>query len=109
MSVDAVRRLVRTSILVVTRGGFVMARPEDVALLIELEAQLRELTYLLGRIETVGSTLLPPSAHFWRGAAGRAYEAKRLDLAAAVSEGLAAVDGARSSTALAVQQVMNRV
>lgn len=86
-----------------------MARPEDAVLLSALEAQLRELNYLQARLETMRSTLLPPPASFWRGAAGRAYEMERSGLADVISQGLARVTGARSTTAIAVQQVMSRV
>lgn len=86
-----------------------MARPEDAALLSALEDQLRELSYLLGRLETVHTTLLPPPARFWRGAAGRAYEAERSSLAGSIAQGIVTVELARSSTAVAVQQVMSRV
>ena len=86
-----------------------MARPEDAALLSALDAQLRELNYLQTRLETMRSTLLPPPASFWRGAAGRAYELERSDLAGVIAQGLATVTDVRSTTALAVQQVIARV
>lgn len=86
-----------------------MTRPEDQALLSELEAQLRELNYVLGKLETARSTLVPPPASFWRGAAGRAYEAQRAALAGVIGEGILSLGDAKTSTELAVAQVMSRV
>lgn len=86
-----------------------MTSTEDAALLSALEAQQRELDYLLGRLETVRATLLPPPASFWRGAAGRAYENQRSSLATVVDEGITTVSDAWATTTLAVQQVMSRV
>jgi len=86
-----------------------MARPEDAALLEALEVQGRELSYAQSRLESMRATLLPPPASFWRGAAGRAYEAERSGLGDVISQGLANLTDASALTALAVQRVMARV
>lgn len=86
-----------------------MTRPEDAVLLGALEAQLRELNYLGARLESMRSTLLPPPASFWRGAAGRVYELERSSLDGVIARGLVCVIEAREATASAVERVMSRV
>lgn len=86
-----------------------MARPEDAVLLTALEAQLRELNYVQARLETMRSTLLPPPASFWRGTAGRIYELERSNIGEVIDRGIATVNHARSTTAIAVERVMARV
>ena len=86
-----------------------MARPEDAALLDALEAQLRELNYLQARVDAMRSTLLPAPASFWRGAAGRVYEAERSALAEGIARGSGALSTATSLTSDAVERVIARV
>jgi hypothetical protein len=79
-----------------------MVRPQDAPALAALESQSRELTIVLGRLETARSTLIPSSATFWQGAARHAYDAAIEGVVRTVDLGIAAVRAARDHTNAAI-------
>ena len=85
-----------------------MTQPADVAMLVTLEAQLRELTVMLGRLESARHTLVPPPASSWRGTARHAYDAAMDGLATTVDAGIFALRSARDRTSSAVSVLASR-
>lgn len=84
-----------------------MTQPADVATIQALEAQLRELTMALARLETARRTLAPIVGESigWRGAARRMYDEALGRLESDVEAGIAAVRVARDRTAGALAHV----
>ncbi len=79
-----------------------MSDPVDAAVLAALEAQRRELTFVLGRLEAARSTLLPGPANFWYGSARDTYNAGIESLRVTVDAGIAAVRSSRDRTSVAI-------
>lgn len=85
-----------------------MTQPQDAALLGALEAQARQLTSALHRLEAARRDLVPESANFWRGSARQAYDAAVENLGTTADAGIAALRSARDRTRSAVAMVVDR-
>jgi hypothetical protein len=85
-----------------------MTQPQDAALIAALEAQHRELTAVLHRLEVARRDLVPARADIWRGPARRAYDTALETITTTVDAGLAAVRSARENTAAAITGVAGR-
>ena len=85
-----------------------MSQAGDAATLAALEAQLRELTMVLGRLRFARRQLVPPPATFWRGTARHAYDAAIDAIAMTVDAAIAAVTSARDRTTDAVARLGTR-
>ena len=85
-----------------------MTRPQDAQLLAALEAQHRELTALLARLQRARRQLVPPPATFWRGAARNMYDSALDALDGTVNASVITAQSARDRTATAISQVVSR-
>ena len=78
-----------------------MINPEQAAVLAALETQARQLTAVLGRLETSRTTLLS-SITSWHGVARHAYQSAVDALIGTIDMGIAAVRSARDRTESAI-------
>lgn len=85
-----------------------MTRPQDAPVVAALESQYRELTIVLGALESARTDLIPPPAGFWRGVARHAFDAAMDGLVTTMDAGIAAVRSARDRTGNAIAWMVSR-
>jgi|GEM_PF-1641472 len=79
-----------------------MTEPQNAAVIAALEAQARQLTAVLRRLEVARRDLVPGPADFWRGSARHAYDTAVETIGTTTDAGVAAVRSARDRTSAAI-------
>ena len=83
--------------------------PTDARALAALEAQLRQLSVVLGRLAVARGHLVPADATFWHGSARAAYDHALQLLDTDIAATLDVVRFAQQNTRLAIAEMESRV